>query len=322
MNKFFTMSMALSMGLALCACDAGPEDIQDESSEGADARIGNNSGGYRFNTNKVGDKAFAALHGYYKEYRDNQLHGVTLHVKELEVKCERVWAEKSELHCRDFEGQIWSNWAFEGSVWKLNLRGDDEALVIGDMTHDGNVWLYRFNDFASGPDKVPACDEDVDNPGNFWSVALNDLDLNEDGKVFEEKDLVYLACTSGSTGKTVERMGITPWDHGLAQYNAGVYMTMLAPCGDRNSMTEPGTPLRLYDMYGINNFGPGIPNTSEGVWGPEGMVCSGKKLRTNVLVTDPIECPGGYKIPICSDHELKDILVSEPDVNLWTKPKA
>ncbi len=320
MHKFFNKSMVLAMGLALCACDADPEDIQDESIVDIDERA-QGVGTIRFNTDKIGDKAFAALHGQYKEYNKNQLLSVTLFIKnETEVKCKEVWAEKGELHCRDTEGFTWDNWTFEGSIWKLDLNGEDESLIVGDMAHQGDTWLYRFNDLASGPDKVPTCDEDLDNPGTFWSVVLNDVDVTEDGKVFDEAGLVYLACTSGSLGKTVEQMGINPWEQGNAQYNAGVYMTMLAPCGDRNSLTSPGTPLRVWDKFGINNFGVGAPHESEGVWGPEGMVCSGKKLRTGWL-SEEIKC-GNVTIPVCEEAELKDIVLTDPEINIWSKPKA
>ena len=136
--------------------------------------------------------------------------------------------------------------------------------------------------------------------------------------LFDVSDIVYLACTSGSIGKTVDMMGVSPWEHGPKAYQAGIYMTMLSPCGNADSLTIPGTPLRVMDSMGVNSWGPGFPMDSEGVWDTDGMVCSGKKLRTDWL-TEEIDC-GGYKIPICDETELKTLYYTEPDVVFWTKP--
>ncbi|MCB9749457.1 MAG: hypothetical protein H6713_05550 [Myxococcales bacterium] len=321
MNSFFNKSVLLATGLALCACDADSEDldyIDDDGHESVENVENRDGGGIKFNTNKQGAKLFSAINGLFKEYNHTELTSVRLSFGEIEADCVHVWAEEGELFCRDDKGVIHNGWQFLDSIWKMQLDGDSVQLTIAEMNHNGSEYLYRFNDLASGPDKMPTCDEDPDQPGTFWSVVLDNVDFDKDGKMFDVSDIVYLACTSGSIGKTVDMMGVSPWEHGPKAYQAGIYMTMLSPCGNADSLTIPGTPLRVMDSMGVNSWGPGFPMDSEGVWDTDGMVCSGKKLRTDWL-TEEIDC-GGYKIPICDETELKTLYYTEPDVVFWTKP--
>ena len=120
-----------------------------------------------------------------------------------------------------------------------------------------------------------------------------------------------ITCTSGALGKCM-RFGYKPWHAargGVAMrdlYDACVHMVRADYCGDGTPHTRNGTPIDIYDRFGIQKDEPKPGMTFEAAWGPKGAVCVARTRIPDVATLDQVlaACPRLRSAPTgaaCSD---------------------
>ena len=163
----------------------------------------------------------------------------------------------------------------------------------------GEITLYAFSveDAATGGWRN-LCGPDP--YGERWGFPLA-----KDGGSFG------ITCTSGALGKCM-RFGYKPWhaaQGGVAMrdlYDACVHMVRADYCGDGTPHTRNGTPIDIYDRFGIQKDEPKPGMTFEAAWGPKGAVCVARTRIPGVATLDQVlaSCPRLRSAPsgaACSD---------------------
>lgn len=139
------------------------------------------------------------------------------------------------------------------------------------------------------------------------AIVLDSLTVNKTtGAITARPSTLYLGCASGAVGKA-PTWGYTPWDLGLADFEAMVRMVRADYCADGVSWTTPGRAVTIEDVWGINSFAA-TAGALEGVWGPSGLLCLGTPRDSSIAAAN-VTCDG---VPIAACPEGVD-LTTFPD---------
>jgi hypothetical protein len=165
----------------------------------------------------------------------------------------------------------------------------------------GEITLYAFSveDAATGG-RRNLCGPDP--YGERWGFPLA---KDGAGSAFG------ITCTSGALGKCM-RFGYKPWHAargGVAMrdlYDACVHMVRADYCGDGTPHTRNGTPIDIYDRFGIQQDEPKPGMRFEAAWGPKGAICVARTRIPDVATLDQVlaACPRLRSAPTgaaCSD---------------------
>ena len=95
------------------------------------------------------------------------------------------------------------------------------------------------------------------------------------------------------------RFGYKPWHAARGDvamrdlYDACVHMVRADYCGDGTPHTRNGTPIDIYDRFGIQQDEPKSGMRFEAAWGPKGAVCVARTRIPDVATLDQVlaACP-------------------------------
>lgn len=142
-----------------------------------------------------------------------------------------------------------------------------------------------------------------------------------------------LTCTSGSEGKCVV-YGYFPWEKrdGVPMkelHQACVNMLRADYGGDDRPTARSGTPVNLYDRFGIHPFEPAPGMEFEAAWGPDGAICvAHPRVADNTTLEELAEryprLKGHLGPRLCDSHSLRSdprALLFNDSILTWRSPK-
>lgn len=181
----------------------------------------------------------------------------------------------------------------------LSLRID----AVAPSESDPEVTLYTVA--VQDPDGVwrNPCPVGIDGSRRLLALAGY---WTADGRHVADAARFNVTCTAGAIGKCV-LWGYKPWqDTSMwALHQACVRMTRADYCGDGTGYTRDGTPIDVWDSYGIQR--PDRPDglTFEAAWGPDGAVCVARTRIPEIIDGDALarQCSrlAGRIGPQCSE---------------------
>jgi hypothetical protein len=181
----------------------------------------------------------------------------------------RLEADRGEFKLRLDEGQVLERESLAGARIVMQSGGQTihvliDAVETVDEVPGGPVVLYRFL---------------VEDPvgGAFQNACRPDMRGRQLGLPLQKETGVDLTCTSGAEGKCI-LMGYRPWDDRADVpmqdlHAACVHMMRADYGGDDRPATRDGTPVDVYDRFGIQTPDAVAPLPFEAAWGKDGAVC-------------------------------------------------
>ncbi len=137
-------------------------------------------------------------------------------------------------------------------------------------------------------------------------------------------DQLTFSCTSGVLGKCV-RWGYKPWKDAPGQpmralHQACTRMTRADYCGDGRSHTREGTPINVYDAFGIQTRDEVDGMTFEAAWGPDGAIAiaHGRYADAERIIA---ECPGKLSRRERGTATLRELKRDYPEALLFNESR-
>lgn len=188
------------------------------------------------------------------------------------------------------------------AIAQADLAG--HAFAIGDQAvltvrieavefaaHDPSITLYTLAARQADGGWAPMCPVGID--GTRRAMALGGY-WTADGRHLADSDRFNLTCTAGAVGKCV-LWGYKPWLSAAMweAHQACVRMTRADYCGDGHPHTRDGTPIDLWDRFGVNQPARPPMLSFEAAWDSNGAVCVAHTRIPEIVRTDalPALCP-------------------------------
>ena len=154
-------------------------------------------------------------------------------------------------------------------------------LVVSNGNHDAQVRIDGVETDSSRPgEPLTLYRTSLLTPGAAESAPACQMDPQGRRTAFlypDDAGRFHLTCTSGAEGKCV-LFGYRPWEHRgripmRDLHRACVHMLRADYGGDDRPTTRDGTPINIYDRFGIQEASVAPAMTFEAAWGPDGAVC-------------------------------------------------
>ena len=314
-NTFVTLCFSSFCALACDLDDDGPQAEAAEAAEAVTLRPGGygTGGGVYLNTNVIGADEVDTTKLLHAEVK---LVSVKIKIGNKLQQLDSIWAVEGQLFGKigttTYQGAAFLNAEVRVRLYTQKYYNVEvpytivtyQAPVPGDMPrYTLKYWDGATHKYLCSPDSVEQA----------AAVVLDGFTVNKtSGDVITRSNTLYLGCASGAVGKA-PTWGYTPWDLGLADFEAMVRMVRADYCGNGVSWTSPGRAISIQDVWGINSFAPSA-TTTEAIWGPNGALCLGKP-RDPSIVASNVLC-GGVPLPTCP---LDVSLATYPDGLAWLK---
>lgn len=200
---------------------------------------------------------------------------------------------------------------------QYEVRIDSVETDPSDSAED--IYLYGISVYdASAQVWVNPCLPDRD--GLQKALVLSG-EWDASGNHHASERLTF-SCTSGVLAKCV-RWGYKPWKDapGLpmrALHQACTRMTRADYCGDGRSHTKEGTPINIFDAFGIQTRDPVDGMAFEAAWGPHGAIAIAQGRYDDVQKI-LAECPGTLTQASTKARPLADLKQAYPQTLLFNE---
>lgn len=181
----------------------------------------------------------------------------------------RLEVDRGEFRLRLDDGRVLERDALAGTRIVMQSGGQDIQIRIDAVEEDRTrpdhpLLLYRLL---------------VEDPGQgmLQNACLPDRYGRQLGLPLRKETGIDFTCTSGAEGKCI-LMGYRPWEEGSGApmrdlHAACVHMMRADYGGDDRPTTRDGTPIVVYDRFGIQQDEPADPMPFEAAWGRDGALC-------------------------------------------------
>jgi len=195
----------------------------------------------------------------------------------------RIRLEDTELVLRLDDGRVLRGDDLVGLTLILGHGGQGVEIRIDGYEEDRTILraplpLYRMSARQADDGTGDLCHPDLS--GRRAAFAFPD-----------GKGGFNLTCTSGAEGKCV-LFGYRPWEtrEGVPMrelLQACIHLLRADYGGDDRPSTRNGTPVNLYDRFGIQNPGAAPGMEFEAAWGADGAVCvAHPRIPENITLDD------------------------------------
>lgn len=195
----------------------------------------------------------------------------------------RLEADRGEFRLYLDGGRVLERGELAGARIVMRSGGQDIQVLVDAVEEDGTapggpVVLYRL--LVEDPVRQ-----------TFQNACLPDAHGRRLGLPVRKETGVDFTCTSGAEGKCI-LLGYRPWadkaDAPMRDLHAACIHMMRADYGgDDHPTTRDGTPINVYDRFGIQEPDSADPMPFEAAWGKDGALCvAHPRIAQNVALDD------------------------------------
>jgi hypothetical protein len=218
--------------------------------------------------------------------------------------------EGTEFVLEQDNGRVLRGEALAGAVLVLPQGRIRIASVAREKPpYGGEIFLYRFLVENSAGSSQELCEPDPNGQRLGFPLQV-------------PGEPAGLTCTGGAVGKCV-RFGYQPWHTTKegpslqALHQACVNLVTASYGGDRGT-TRNGTPIDIYDRFGIQQpaYAPGM--AFEAAWSPRGAVCVARpRIEQNISLDEIRQKYSHLQGFVGEDACLEEKMRSRPDALLF-----
>jgi hypothetical protein len=204
------------------------------------------------------------------------------------------------------DGEVLRGTALSGATVHMVYEGRMVSMKLAAITSipdDPEILRYDFQIPDESGNWSAACEPDAYGERLGFPVALPEGHPGREGAI-------TITCASGAVGKC-SLFGYKPWAKGpkgedlVALHAACVRMVRADYCGDGVAHTKNGTPIDIYDDFGIQKSESGADPAFafEAGWTPQGAACVAHTRLSDVATLKQVRtrCPRLAAPPACDE---------------------